>query len=170
MISNTSGKNSKRWTPMIGLRNSIICGTIAAIILSLLLALIANSTPPTLIFNFYLRVALSFVIAWILFSIIHASAGMTSSIYTAWAIILSAAVMVSNHFAMAYPLLDTPSLTEGTGERFADARWLDLGFIFITNIPCYLGIGFCALLSNNGVPGPDFASRFLTQPLYGRTR
>lgn len=161
----TPSASSSKWTPARGIARGVAIGSIVATVLALILGGVA-SVAPLLIIQALVRVPIGFVVAYVLFSTVHSAAGMVGWACTLIAVVLSVAVLFSNHVVFALNGIPTTAGQSATGW----AAWFHPAVLALVNLFGFVGIAGCALLSHGGVPGPDLIGGILSQPVGGRTR
>lgn len=88
------------WSPVIGLRNAAVRGGIVAAILAVLLIPVSIYLPYMTI-PWLLRAPVAIGVAWIMFKVVQDAAGMAGGPCTALALLLTFAVMLSQHLVWA---------------------------------------------------------------------
>ena len=153
------------WSPAIGFRRAVIHGALAAIVLSLLLAPLAAYLP-YMTLPWVLRTPLAFGLAWLLFLFIERAAGYMGPALILLALLLTFAVLGSNHIVFALKGVPSSGMAEewwifpaNLIEKMVPEHdrivigwsWLHpYALVAINAVPLLVGGGFCAALKKRG--------------------
>lgn len=88
------------WSPAIGLRNAAVRGGLIALIMSVLLIPVSIYLPYMTI-PWLLRAPVALGLAWLMFRVVQDAAGMAGGPCTALALVLTFAIMLSQHLVWA---------------------------------------------------------------------
>ncbi|MCP4250540.1 MAG: hypothetical protein GY778_26145 [bacterium] len=148
------------WTPARGLARAAIRGMIVAIVLAAVTGLVAYCLP-FLVFNFWLRAALGFVLALIMFATVQNAAGMVGPRCTALAVGLTLLVLLSHHgVAAVHGMGTTNEVLIGWG------FWLDPVVLGSYNISALIGVVFCAVLSHSAGASLDTLTDIVSMKVF----
>jgi hypothetical protein len=149
--------SNTEWTPFRGLMRATVAALVTSAVLSAcFFGIIAVA--PVIPLNVLLRVVLAFAVTWLVFAVVHASAGMVGWACTTIAVSCAFAVMLSNHAAWAVlgcPAIGQPGVVTGW------SLWFDPEVMLIPSVVAAIGVGFGAALCHSGAPGTDFAGYLL---------
>lgn len=130
---------------MRGLAKCVVVTTIAALVIAGVLWGLSLAAP-TITGHWLLRIAMAFIVAWVLFSVAHWAAGMTSWLVTGLVVLLAFAVMVSTVFPIVQAMPPTGS---GTNAQQITAGQLLVLLGFSEGLPL-LAILLCAWVRHEG--------------------
>jgi hypothetical protein len=136
--------STSEWTWIKGLRRAIVWGSAAAVLMAIGLDVGARHWPGVML-NYWVRAALAFAVAWILFSIIHRAAGMAGAICTALVSLLTAEAFVSQHWVFA-----TYGVPTVSGRLIIGDVWLDPVTIMVTNMSTGIALVLATTLCHEG--------------------
>lgn len=157
-------KNDWRWTPARGLLRAAAYGTFSSAVLVAVLAPLAWFLPLFLM-NWFLRGAVAFGIAWILFGVIQRRAGMVGWPITAMVIGLTSIVLVLHHVIFAIqglPVFFFLWRSPVVWETLTEQGWFSLGTFVVINMSSFIAVAFCSALCHFGRPGAGTFVSFLT--------
>lgn len=150
------------WAPARGLGRGAAYGFVAAVILAGALVPAAKWVP-LLLLDAYLRVAVAFMITWILAATVQRGAGMVGWPCTGLAVGYAGLVLLSNHVVFAVCGVLT------RGGFIAGWVWLAPGTLLGTNLLALVGVGFAAALCHRGSDiGSTVVDLLMQNPLTGR--
>jgi hypothetical protein len=139
-------KPAEEWTAACGLRRAALWGTVAAIAVALAVAPLAYYAP-TVILNLYVRAAMTFAIALIMFSVVQRCAGMVGLAPSALAVGFTLAILYSNHVVFAWHgVVLRDGATSGS-------IWLHPMLFLTLNVPALVVLVITTVLCHNGGGG-----------------
>ena len=158
-------KNWDEWTPHKGLIRAAIWGAVTALAIALVLGCVAYYAPHMLL-RYTLRAAVAFGVAWILFSVVHHSAGMIGTRCTALVLALTLLVLLSNHMVFAI----NGVLTHKGVMLIGWSYWFAPAVIGVTNLSACIGAVGCAVLCHTGAADAGTLIDILNSKVLGGRR
>lgn len=137
-------RDEPEWTPARGMARGTMAGVLVAAGLGLAFYALAYGAPFVTL-NFALRVAWSFGVTWIVFTVVQRAAGMVGWPVTILGVVLSMAVILASHAAYAQAGVPT---RDGVVDGWA--RWFHPWNLFVANLPTFIGVGVCAWREHEG--------------------
>jgi hypothetical protein len=152
------------WSPAIGMRRAVLRACVVALIIGASLFPVDVYLPAVLL-NFWIRLAVSFGTAWILFRVVQGAAGMVGWPCTALAVGLSLLVLLSNHVAFAvFGVPTRAGVVYGW-------TWLHPATLLGCNVSSLIGVTFCAVMCHSGAAiGGTIVDLLMQNPLWWGTR
>lgn len=132
------------WTWARGMRRATGWATLAALVMAAGLGVAARYWP-ILVLNVWVRLLLAFLVAWLLFAVVHRTAGMAGGPCTAEVVVLTAAVFLSQHWVFA-----TYGVPTVAGRLITGNVWFDPTMIMATESTACVGLVFAVMLCHDG--------------------
>jgi hypothetical protein len=138
------GETEAEWTPGRGLLRALAWGGMACAVLLLLLDVLAWFAP-LIVSNWWLRAAISFLVAVLLFAVVHRAAGMAGAACTGLVIGFCIVILLSQHF-----VFDVHGVLTARAVRVGGKIWLNPPVLFTVNVPALIGIALSVAFCHGG--------------------